>query len=105
MYQGPSTRRNKREALRLITKEADRKPGGLKPFRRAAEMYTKIMEMKAAWPPNDMIGLQMAINQYPPYTSRGHGWGKHVTSRRIDGRWVQDRSKYNPAECMAQGCR
>lgn len=94
MYQGPPIERT----------EKVRKPGSLKPFRRASLYYTQVMELKAKWSHN-LVALQAAINAYPPYTSRGHGWGKHVTSRRIDGRWAQDRSKYMPAECMAQGCR
>lgn len=72
------------------------KRGSLHPFKRAAKLYTEIMNLRAAWPAGNLIGLQIALGEFPPYESRGHGWKGRIKNRTFLGRWNQDRSKAYP---------
>ncbi|MCR4302255.1 MAG: hypothetical protein NUV51_11630 [Sulfuricaulis sp.] len=79
--------------------------GSLHPFKRAAKLYTKIMEMRAACPPGKLLQLQEALGALPPYVSRGHGRKPTRPARRIGGAWSQDRSKPYPNPGRSEAAR
>lgn len=84
--------------------EAIRKNGSLHPFKRASELYTAIIETRARLQ-NDLFALQEALADFPPYTSRGHGWKGRIKNRTITGAWNQDRSKYVPHQGNSEMAR
>ena len=56
------------------------KPGSLHPFKRAAKMYTEIVNLRASRQ-HDLFALRLALGEFPPHVSRGHG-GRHRTRNR-----------------------
>ena len=80
------------------------KPGSLHPFKRAAKMYTEIMEARAAHT-GPLIDLQIKLSEFPPYISRGHGWRGRIKNRTILGCWNQDRSKLYPNPGRSEAAR
>jgi len=81
------------------------KPGSLHPFKRAAKLYTTIMELRASAPPNKMLELQEALAALPLYVSRGHGWKGRIKNQTILGCWNQDRSKPYPHPGRSEAAR
>ena len=80
------------------------KPGSRHPFKRAAKLYTEIMELRAAHT-GPLINLQIALGELPPYVSRGHGWKGRIKNRTILGSWNQDRSKTYPDAGKSEAAR
>jgi len=74
------------------------------PFKRAAKLYTEIINLRASMQ-NNLTGLQLALSEFPPYVSRGHGWKGRVTNRLIGGQWSHDRSKYSPHQGRSEAAR
>lgn len=80
----------------------DRKPGGAKPFKRAAKLYMEALDLRQKYA-NDLSMLQMLINALPGYVSRGHGhrWGYSAPRTNFHG----SRSKYQPHQGKSEAAR
>ena len=79
----------------------DRKPGGAKPFKRAAKLYMEALEMRQKYA-NDLTMLQMLINGLPEYKSRGHG---HTPPRMCRTNFHRNHSKYMPHQGKSECAR
>ena len=90
---GSNNSKRRREARSLARPKTTLEGGSLHPFKRAAKLYTEIMTLRAGWPAGDLFGLQLALGEFPPYKSRGHGRKGRIKNRTILGAWNQDRSK------------
>lgn len=96
--------RSVREAHNLTRPKAILERGSLHPFKRAAELYTAIMECRAA-NQGALFELQQKLAEFPPYVSRGHGWKGRVKNRLIGAKWSEDRSKYSPHQGRSESAR
>ena len=85
--------------------KAERKPGAAKPFKRAQAMFMQILALKQKLAHN-LPELQIAINSFPPYVSRGHGWRGRIKNRTLSGVWrTVGRSKYVPHQGKSEMAR
>lgn len=78
----------------------DRKPGGAKPFKRAAKLYMEALELRSKHA-NDLLLLQMLINGLPAYVSRGHGhrWGYSAPRTNFYPRGSKHMPHQGKSEC------
>ena len=80
----------------------DRKPGGAKPFKRAAKLYMEALELRQKYA-NNLSMLQMLINGLPAYISRGHGHRKGYSASREN--FYPRPSKYKPHQGKSECAR
>lgn len=80
----------------------DRKPGGAKPFKRAAKLYMEALELRQKYA-NDLSMLQMLINELPAYISRGHGHRRGYSACREN--FYPRPSKYVPHQGKSECAR
>lgn len=85
-----------RTARRQLAGDFVRLPGSRRPFKR----MIALMDAMAAIVSKGLLPIdrQMEIDALPPLVSRGHGGRHRVKQRLVDGRRMQDRSKYDPRE-------
>lgn len=72
--------------------------GSSRPFVRAQALFQKIVDRFASMASALPIDRQLAMDVIPPYVSRGHGGRHRPMQRLVDGRAMQDRSKYSPID-------
>lgn len=81
-----------------------KRDGKSQPFKRAAAMYMEVLALRSKLQ-NNLPELQLAMNSFPGYQSRGHGWKPKLWQRTILGNWNQDRSKYRPHQGKSECAR
>ncbi len=79
----------------------DRKPGGAKPFKRAAALYMQTLELRQKYA-KDLVLLQALINGLPEYKSRGHG---RTPPRMCRTNFYPRGSKYQPHQGKSECAR
>jgi hypothetical protein len=81
------------------------KTGSLRPFKHASKLYTDIMNLRASWPAGDLMGLQLALGEFAPYVSHGHGWKGRIKNRTIEGIMRRHESKPYPNPGRSEAAR